>query len=103
MQRYKEFTEIIKDENNNNRRRYSTLYYPNLPQRDTDIYIITKRTDRMDLLANQYYGDPRYWVIIARSNVLNDATIRPPIGIRLRIPYPLNPDDIDTSFREKQF
>jgi len=102
MQRYKEFAEIIKDETNFNRRRYSTLYIPDFPQRDTDIYIITKRTTRMDLLANEYYGDPRYWIIIAKANVLNNATIRPPIGIRLRIPYPLNTGVIETLFIDKQ-
>lgn len=101
MQRYQEFSEIITT--SQNKKRYATLYYPDFPVRDTDIYIITRRTDRMDLLAYDYYGDQRYWVIIAKANALNNATIRPPVGTRLRIPYPLNPDDIDILFRDSQF
>lgn len=101
MQRYEEFAEIINTDGG--KRRYSSLFYPKIEQRSTDIWIITRRSDRLDLIADQYYGDPRYWVIIAKSNRLHNATIRPPIGIRLRIPYPLNPGDIETYFRDAQF
>ena len=100
MQRYQEYTEILK--NDAGKRRYSTLFYPDFEKRSSDLYIITKSTDRLDLLAYQYYRDSRYWVIIAKANKLHDATIRVPIGIQLRIPYPLTPDLIETYFREKQ-
>ena len=80
------------------KRRYSTLYYPDFERKDTDIYIITNSTDRLDNLAYQYYGDPRFWVVLAKSNKLHSATFRPPIGFRLRIPYPLNYDEIKETF-----
>jgi hypothetical protein len=101
MLRYKEFTEVIKTDEG--KRRYSTLYYPKFEQRSSDIYIITKITDRLDLLSYQYYGDTRYWVVLAKANKLNNATIKPPVGFRLRIPYPLNNGDIKSLFTNTQF
>lgn len=101
MQRYEEFTEKIVA--NKGRRRYATMYYPTFERRSSDIYIITKRSDRLDNLANQYYGDPRYWVILAKANKLHAGTIHPPLGFRLRIPYPLNSGEIEDKFREAQF
>ena len=101
MQRYQEFTEPIFG--SQGKRRYSTLYYPDFPRRSSDQFIITKRTDRLDLLATRYYGDPRYWVILSKANKLHNGTIIPPIGFRLRIPFPLNSGDIETLFNQEQF
>ena len=99
MQRYKEFAEVIMD-GSNNKRRYSTLYYPDFERKSSDIYLITNMSTRLDLLSYQYYGDTRFWPILARANKLHTATIRPPIGFRLRIPYPLNYDEIQYAFNE---
>jgi len=101
MQRYEEFTEVIQA--SQGKRRYATLYYPRFELKSTDIYLITKRTDRLDLLADRYYGDSRYWIIIAKANKLHNATLRVPIGIRLRIPFPLTNDIIRENFQEAQF
>lgn len=101
MQRYDEFTEVLKTEEG--KRRYSTLYYPKFEIRSSDIWIITRKVDRLDLLAFQYYGDSRYWPIIAKANKLHNATIRPPIGTRLRIPFPLDSGDVTQKFNERQF
>jgi nucleoid-associated protein YgaU len=101
MQRYEEFAEIIKDKDG--KRRYSTLYYPNITPRTSDKYIITKISDRLDLISAREYGDVRYWVIIAKANKLSSPTLRLPVGIRLRIPYPLNHTDVEDAFTNKQF
>ena len=101
MQRYEQFAEIIKV--SQGKRRYSTMYYPKLERKTSDIYLIAKSSDRLDLLAYQYYGDVRYWVIIAKANNLHNATLRPPVGIRIRIPYPLNSGDIESLFIDAQF
>lgn len=101
MQRYEEFADIITAPNQN-KRRYSSLYYPRFELQSTDIYLITKKSDRLDLLAYRYYGDTRYWVIIAKANKLHNATLRVPPGIRLRIPFPLGVDDIQEKFTEAQ-
>lgn len=101
MQRYEEFAEVIKA--SQGKRRYSTLRYPRFELRSSDIYLITKKTDRLDLLAFSYYGDVRYWVIIAKANKLHNATLRVPVGMRLRIPFPLNSGDVQTLFNDAQF
>jgi hypothetical protein len=55
-------------------------------KRDDDIYIITQETDRLDLLANQFYGDSSLWWIIAIANNLNDASLSIEPGTQMRIP-----------------
>jgi hypothetical protein len=101
MQRYEEFCDVIKV--SQGKRRYSTLRYPRFELKSSDIYIISKRSDRLDLLAYQYYGDVRYWVIIAKANKLHNATLKIPVGTRLRIPFPLNNGDTQVLFSDAQF
>lgn len=57
-----------------------------IPKANSDIYIITQETDRLDTLANQFYSDPSLWWIISLANNLNRADIGVEPGIRLRIP-----------------
>lgn len=63
----------------------STIY-PMVKASDTDLYIISEKGDRLDLLANKYYGDQTMWWIIATANNINDATFYVEPGIQLRIP-----------------
>lgn len=63
-----------------------TTIYPKVSPSDTDIYIITDETDRLDLLADRYYGDSKMWWIIATANNINDATFFIEPGTQLRIP-----------------
>jgi len=99
MQRYDEFTDIIPTAEG--KRRFSSLYYPKVPRKSSDNWIITKSSDRLELLAFDAYGDTRYWVIIAKANKLFNATIRIPVGIRLRIPD-LTRNEIEELFRDAQ-
>jgi len=57
-----------------------------IPKRDDDIYILTQETDRLDLLANQFYEDPRLWWIIAHANNMITGDIGVTPGVQLRIP-----------------
>lgn len=57
-----------------------------IEKRDDDIYIITQDSDRLDLLANQFYNDSKLWWIIAQANNLNGVNIGVESGIQLRIP-----------------
>jgi hypothetical protein len=63
----------------------STIY-PKIKASNEDIYIISTQSDRLDLLASKYYGNPTYWWIIAVANNLNDASLSIEIGRQLRIP-----------------
>jgi len=100
MLRYLEFSEIITA--SQGKRRYASLYYPKMEPKASDVYIIANKMSRLDLLAYEYYGDSRLWVIIAKANTLHAATLRIPTGIRIRIPYPLEYDQLQEQFIEKQ-
>ncbi len=64
--------------------KYNTTLYSNVPQSNSDIYVITQAGDRLDNLAFQYYGHPSLWWFIANVNNLNKINLEP--GLRLRIP-----------------
>lgn len=78
-------TKIVKDKNTNKSYMETTIY-PKVLATDSDLYIITDETDRLDLLADKYYGDSRMWWIIATANNINDATFFIEPGTQLRIP-----------------
>jgi len=69
--------------------RYQTTRYPSFPKRSTDLYIISREQDRLDLLANEFYKDPRFWWVLARANNLGKGSLDVPMGIQIRIPFPL--------------
>lgn len=72
--------------NSLNRRYYINNIYPDIPVTENDIYVITTGGDRLDLLANDYYGDPTlYWVIASANNLPGDSLV-PPLGQQIRIP-----------------
>ena len=52
----------------NKLRYYKNIEYPSIKVDVNDIYIISKIGDRLDLLANDFYGNSRYWWVISRSN-----------------------------------
>ena len=63
---------------------YATTIYSSIPESDSDIYVITQDGDRLDLIANQFYGNSTLWWYIAKANHLSFMTLEP--GMRLRIP-----------------
>ena len=63
---------------------YKTTEFENIPKSESDIYVITQYGDRLDLLANQFYGVVTLWWYIARANDLNTMIV--PENIQLRIP-----------------
>lgn len=74
------------------KKRYlESVIYPKIPNSDEDFYIVTQSTDRLDLLSNQYYGDPQYWWVIAIANNINDGTLYIDSGRQIRIPTNLAP------------
>jgi nucleoid-associated protein YgaU len=65
---------------------YKSKIYPKIPLKDTDTYIVTQTGDRVDTLANQFYGDSSlYWIILAANNI-HDAPFSFSDGTILRIP-----------------
>ena len=45
-----------------------TTFYPEIPYSENDIYVYTTEGDRLDNLAQQYYGDVTLYWIIASAN-----------------------------------
>lgn len=65
---------------------YVNNIYPDIPISDTDYYVITVLGDRLDLMAQDIYGDSSLWWILASANNLPGDSLVPPIGNQLRIP-----------------
>lgn len=83
MSRYQK-SEIIRDEQR--RRRLDTTLIPTIPLDSSDIFIVTTTPERIDLLADRFYGDSTKWWIIASANNLGKGTFHIPGNTRLRIP-----------------
>jgi len=86
----------MKDKNNNKiklengKRVYRSKIYPNIPLKDSDIYVVTQTGDRLDSLASQFYSNSSYWWIIATANNIHDASLSVDDGTILRIPIDYN-------------
>ena len=67
-------------------RYYSPTMVPNIPIKDSDIFIYPVFGDRLDTLANRYYDDPTLWWIIAKANEIGSGRIGLDMEKKLRIP-----------------
>ena len=85
MSRYKNNTIKI---DKNNIRYYKPTIVPNIPIKDSDIFVFPVYGDRFDTIAQRYYNDSNLWWIIAKAN---DKLASDPLK-KLRIPTEI--DDI---------
>jgi hypothetical protein len=69
---------------------YETTHFQAAPATNNDVWIIAKKYDRLDLLANRYYGDRSLWWVIAVANDFVNGSIVIPMGKRIRIPSNVN-------------
>jgi len=74
----------------NGKRVYRSKIYPNIPLKDSDVYVVTQTGDRLDSLASQFYSNSSYWWIIATANNIHDASLSVDDGTILRIPIDYN-------------
>ena len=66
---------------------YRGTKYPEIPLSENDIYVITVTGDRLDILANRYYGDPTlYWIISSANPSQSFSSMYIIEGSQLRIP-----------------
>lgn len=68
------------------RRYIKNAIYPEIPETENDIYVITTGGDRYDVLAQQFYGDSTLWWVIASANTSKTDGLIPKPGVQLRIP-----------------
>ena len=72
--------------NNTGKRYFASNIYPDIPSDANDIYVITTISDRLDILAYDFYGDTTlYWIISMANNLPGDSLVPTP-GTQLRIP-----------------
>jgi nucleoid-associated protein YgaU len=62
--------------------------YPTIPVSSTDIRYTVSNVDRIDLLANKFYGDPSLWWVIALANDLELIPTDLYPGLEIVIPSP---------------
>lgn len=74
-----------------NKKYYKNNIYPSIPFDESDIYIITRVGDRLDLISFNYYGSTDYWKIIATiNNNVTNGSLFPAPGTQLRLPQNIN-------------
>jgi hypothetical protein len=66
-------------------KKYNTTLYSKVPERDSDIFILTQEGDRLDLLANQFYNDSSLWWFIAQTNNINTMNVEPGTSLRISL------------------
>jgi hypothetical protein len=67
-------------------RYYKNAIYPEVEPSENDTYIITTSDDRLDLLAYDFFGDPKLWWIIAAANNFPGNSMYVTNGVQVRIP-----------------
>lgn len=93
----KRYTKIRTTQTETGRRYKFNAIFPDIPEDERDIYVITTAGDRLDNLAQQYYGDSTLWWIISAANSnIDKASIIPTPGQQIRIPY--NKENVVNSY-----
>lgn len=65
---------------------WDTLVLPDIVPRSDDVQHIVSSNDRIDLLAQRYYGDAGMWWVIAWANDLQILPTDLKVNAQLRIP-----------------
>ena len=78
----------------NGNRIFSPSMVPNIPIKDTDVFLYPIFGDRLDTIAQRFYGDANLWWIIAKANEIGNGQIGLDLEKKLRIPTEIS-DIID--------
>ena len=76
----------------NGKQYYVPSFVPNIPIKDSDIFVYPLYGQRFDSIAQDYYGNSNLWWIIAKANELSKGQISADPLKKLRIPTEI--DDI---------
>ena len=80
----KRYKNTTKYKDKNSKTAFKTTIYPEIQEKNSDMYFIAQSGDRLDILAKRFYKDVSLWWVIARAN--NLKTMNVPAGTSLRIP-----------------
>lgn len=83
--RYKNLRRILNEEDK--KIYHETWVQKTIDESNEDLYIVTdiSNANRLDILAQNYYSDAKFWWVIAIANNIIDP-FDVPVGTRLRIP-----------------
>ncbi len=74
------------------KRYYRPTIVPNIPIKDSDIFVYPVYGDRFDIMAQRYYNDSNLWWIIAKANEMGKGKLGIDYTKKIRIPTEI--DDI---------
>ena len=74
---------------------------PKIKKSANDRYIISREGDRLDLLANQFYNDPRMWIVLAIANNLGKGSFVIEPGVQIRLPD-IDQEEFETLIQETE-
>ena len=77
---------------------YSYTLYPKVPIKISDVFIKPTYGTRLDLLAQEYYGDVSLWWIIAQANGVKGFTALYPENYEGTLRIPTEIQDILNEF-----
>ena len=80
------YNKAIIKKDKNNVRYYKPTIVPNIPIKDGDKFIKPTVGDRLDILAQRYYGDSNLWWVIAKANEISEGQIGLDPEKMIRIP-----------------
>ena len=92
-------TAIKKDKDG--KRSYKPSFVSDIPLSDSDLFIYPRYGDRLDTLAQRYYGDVSLWWVIAKANQIKSGQMIPPKEQQIRIP--MNLGGIAESLRSNSY
>jgi hypothetical protein len=65
---------------------YKTTILSKIPTETLPFYYVSQDGDRLDIIANTFYGIPEYWWVIAKANKIANGSMAVVGGTRLLIP-----------------
>tara|TARA_Y100001963_G_C6542814_1_gene336345 strand:- start:165 stop:443 length:279 start_codon:yes stop_codon:yes gene_type:complete len=82
MSRYDD-VHIVRKKNGDGRKQLSTKILKKVPKTSNDLFILTQAGDRLDLLADQFYGNSELWWYIAQTNSISTMNLEPGTSLRI--------------------
>ena len=84
------YNNAIVKRDKNNIRYYKPTIVPNIPIKDSDVFVYPRYGDRFDTIAQRYYEDSNLWWIIAKANEIGNGKLAPDPLKKLRIPIEID-------------
>ena len=88
------FEDIKQSKTKKGKRYYRETFVPTIPEQEGDIYFITERGDRLDLIAYEFYKDVSLWWVLATANPISTRRDSYMVKTNQQFRIPINPQSI---------